>query len=50
MEFNGGKFKIISQSDAIKSEPDNDDKESLGKILINDGIFDIECENRCFYC
>ena len=48
LEFNGGKFKIISQSDAIKSEPEDDDKESLGKILINDGIFDIECENDAF--
>ena len=48
LEFNGGKFNIKSGSDAIKSEPDDDDKESLGKIVINDGIFDINCKNDAF--
>ena len=48
LEFNGGKFIINSQSDAIKSEPEDDDKKGLGKILINDGNFDIKCENDAF--
>jgi len=49
LEFNGGKFTIISDfGDAIKSTPEDYDNESLGKILINDGIFNIQCYNDAF--
>ena len=46
LEFNGGEFTIISKyGDAIKSLPGKSDNESLGKILINNGIFNIHCYN-----
>ena len=49
LEFNGGIFIISSENgDAIKSSPDDSDKKSLGKILINDGIFKIQCFNDAF--
>ena len=49
LEFNGGKFIIVSDfGDAIKSSPEDNDNESLGKILINDGIFNIQCYNDAF--
>ena len=49
LEFNGGKFTIISDfGDAIKSSPEEYDTESQGKILINDGIFNIQCYNDAF--
>ena len=49
LEFSGGKFTIESEKgDAIKSSPSDSDKESLGKILINDGIFKINSFNDAF--
>ena len=49
LEFNGGLFNIYSEKgDAIKSIPDDSDTESLGKILINDGTFNIHCFNDAF--
>lgn len=48
LEFNGGKFTIIAGGDAIKSSPDEDVAGNNGKILINDGIFDINCNNDGF--
>ena len=49
LEFNGGKFTIVSDfGDAIKVSPDDFDTENLGKILINDGTFDIQCYNDAF--
>ena len=46
LQFNGGKFTITSENgDAIKSQPDESDKESLGKILIKDGTFNIHSFN-----
>ena len=46
LQFNGGKFTITSENgDAIKSQPNDDDKESLGKILIKDGTFNIHSFN-----
>ena len=48
LEFNGNIFKINSEKDAIKSLPDDDDNDSLGKIVVNNGIFEIECENDGF--
>ena len=49
LEFNGGKFSIDSENgDAIKSLPDDLDSNKFGKILINDGIFNIHCFNDAF--
>ena len=49
LEFNGGKFTIISDfGDAIKSSPEDYDTDSQGKILINDGTFNIQCYNDAF--
>ena len=49
LEFNGGKFTIDAMGgDAIKCSPDETDKTNLGKILINDGHFNIECYNDAF--
>ncbi len=46
LQFDGGKFTVKSENgDAIKSQPDDSDKESLGKILINDGTFNIHSFN-----
>ena len=46
LQFNGGKFTITSENgDAIRSQPDDDDEESLGKILIKDGAFNIHSFN-----
>ena len=43
LEFNGGIFHIITETgDAIKSSPDDTDLTSEGKLIINDGIFNIE--------
>ena len=47
LQFDGGKFTIKSENgDAIRSNPS--DKESLGKILINNGTFNIHCFNDAF--
>ena len=49
LEFNLGKYTIVSKSgDAIKSNPEDTDTESLGKILINSGTFNIQCLNDAF--
>ena len=49
LEFNLGKYTIISkEGDAIKSNPEDTDTESLGKILVNSGTFNIECLNDAF--
>ena len=46
LEFNGGVFTIVSEyGDGIKSMPDKTDTDSLGKILINDGSFNIQSFN-----
>ena len=46
LEFNGGEFTIVSKyGDAIKSLPGKSDTESLGKILINNGVFNIHSYN-----
>ena len=43
LQFNGGKFIISTETgDAVKSSPDDTDTVSLGKILINSGIFNIQ--------
>ena len=43
LEFNGGKFIITTDTgDAIKSDPDDTDTKSEGKIVINNGEFYIE--------
>ena len=49
IEFNLGTYTIVSKNgDAIKSNPEDTDTSSLGKILINSGIFNIECFNDAF--
>jgi hypothetical protein len=49
IEFNLGKYTIVSKNgDAIKSNPEDTDTASLGKILINSGTFNIECLNDAF--
>ena len=49
LEFNLGKYTIISKNgDAIKSNPEDTDTDSLGKILVNSGTFNIECLNDAF--
>ena len=49
IEFNLGTYTIVSKNgDAIKSNPEDTDTESLGKILINSGTFNIECFNDAF--
>ena len=49
LEFNLGTYTIISKNgDAIKSNPEDTDTNSLGKILINSGTFNIECLNDAF--
>ena len=49
IEFRGGIFNIISENgDAIKSIPDDDDTKSLGKIIIRDGTFDVNCFGDAF--
>jgi len=46
LEFNGGVFTIVSDyGDGIKSESGKTDTDSLGKILINDGSFNIHSYN-----
>ena len=43
LEFNGGKFNITTETgDAIKSSPDDTDLTSEGKLIINNGIFNLE--------
>ena len=43
LKFNAGKFIVTTKTgDAIKSSPDDIDSESLGKICVNDGTFNIE--------
>ena len=39
--INGGTINIDSESDGIKSEPDEDDNDSLGTIIINGGNINI---------
>ncbi len=49
LQFNGGYFNIISEyGDGIKSLPDKDDSNSLGKILIYDGTFKIHTFGDAF--
>ena len=47
LEFNGGIFSIKSGGDAIKCSPD-EPNDNNGKIIINDGTFNIECSNDAF--
>ena len=44
LTINGGTIDITSQSDGIKSEPDSDDDESQGTIIINDGNIKINSQ------
>ena len=48
VEFNGGKFDITSGGDGIVADPDEGDNIGLGKILINDGFFDIKSKGDAF--
>ena len=49
IEFNGGKFTIKSEKgDAIKSSPSDSDTVSSGIILINNGIFNVNCLGDAF--
>ena len=49
IEFNGGKYTIESEKgDAIKSSPSISDKLTLGIILINNGIFNINSWGDAF--
>ena len=49
VQFNGGKFIITTETgDGIKSSPDETDTESLGKILVNSGTFNINSYNDGF--
>ena len=47
--FNGGIFKIESENgNGIKSKPDDDDDDNIGKILINNGVFNIKSYKDAF--
>ena len=49
LEFNGGKFNIKTDTgDAIISSPDDTDTHSEGKIIINNGEFNIESYEDAF--
>jgi len=49
LTFNGGIFTITTENgDAIKSSPDDTDTESLGKIIVNEGTFNIKSKNDAF--
>ena len=49
LEFSLGKYTIVSKfGDAVKSSPEDTDTASLGKILINNGEFNIQCYNDAF--
>ena len=49
LTFNGGIFTIKAETgDAIKSSPEDDDTVSLGKIIINDGTFNVESYSDAF--
>ena len=49
LEFNGGKFNIKTDiGDAIISSPDDTDTHSEGKIIINNGEFNIESYEDAF--
>ena len=49
LEFNGGIFTIETETgDAIKSSPDDTDTKSEGKIVINNGEFNIDSYEDAF--
>ena len=49
LEFYLGKYTIVSKyGDAIKSSPEDTDTASLGKIIIYNGEFNIQCYNDAF--
>ena len=49
LEINGGTFTIETETgDAIKSSPDDTDTTSEGKIVINNGVFNIDCYEDAF--
>ena len=49
LEFNGGIFTIETETgDAIKSSPDDTDAKSEGKIVINNGEFNIDSYEDAF--
>ena len=49
LEFNGGKFNIKTDTgDAIISSPDDTDTHNEGKIIINNGEFNIESYEDAF--
>ena len=48
LEFKQGERRILVAGDAIKSSPDDNDSISEGKIVINDGTFDIESFSDAF--
>ena len=49
LEFSLGKYTIVSKyGDAIKSSPEDTDTASLGKIIIYNGEFNIQCYNDAF--
>ena len=49
LEFYLGRYSIVSKyGDAIKSSPEDTDTASLGKIIIYNGEFNIQCYNDAF--
>ena len=49
VQFNGGKFTITTETgDGIKSSPDDTDTESLGRIFIYSGTFNIQSYSDAF--
>ena len=48
LEFNKGTYTIKAGADAIKCSPDETDNKNIGKILIKDGNFNIECLEDAF--
>ena len=49
LTFNGGIFTITTETgDGIKSSPDDGDTESLGKIVVNGGTFNIQSNTDGF--
>ena len=45
LTINDGTINIISESDGIKSEPDEDDNDSKGTIIINGGTININSQS-----
>ena len=49
LTFKGGIFKVTTETgDAIKSDPEDTDTDSLGQIIIEDGTFNIQSYSDAF--